>query len=158
MTLSYQESQCLYVCSLKKSNTRSVFIWFHSKDSAQCQTLYISFWKVLWIFGWPPRLGEIVQKCLFTFSTLKRSTPKLCGSDRGICDPERNSQTCFDISTWLTPFDLRIKRHPISQTFIRQRWICLLSKSNIGQDIVSKFLQLSLSLCLQALHLECNAG
>ena len=64
----------------------------------------------------PEIRGNCSEVSFHILSTLKRSTPKLYGSDRGICDPERNSWICFDISTLPTTFDLWIKRHTINQT------------------------------------------
>ena len=64
----------------------------------------------------PEIRGNCSEVSFHILSTLKRSTPKLCGSDRGICDPERNSWICFDISTLPTTFDLWIRRHTINQT------------------------------------------
>ena len=125
ITFSSQESQCLYMQFKEVKHTICIHLISFKGLRSMPNTLHLILESALdlWL---APRLGEIVQKCLFTFSTLKRSSPKLCGSDRGICDPERNSGTCFDISKWLTPFDLWIKRHPISHTFIHQRQIMYL--------------------------------
>ena len=98
----------------------------------------------------PEIRGNCSEVSFYILSTLKRSTPKLCGSDGGICDPERNSWMSFDISTLANTFDFgSIKRHTINQTCIRKGWIRSLPKTNIGKDQCPNFFNFLLLAFLQ---------
>ena len=91
----------------------------------------------------PEIRGNCSEVSFHILSTLKRSTPKLCGSDGGICDPERNS--------WMFPHCrlLSTLDKNINQTCIRKGWIRSLPKTNIGKDQCPNFFNFLLLAFLQ---------
>ena len=106
-------------------NSREVFIYkverslthdLYSSDFIQKTQLNAAlstshFGKCSGSLAGPEIRGNCSEVSFHILSTLKRSTPKLCGSDGGICDPERNS--------WMFPLLLTLDKN-INQTCIRK--------------------------------------
>ena len=82
----------MFIYKVERSPTHD----FYSSDFIQKTQLNAAlstshFGKCSGSLAGPEIRGNCSEVSFYILSTLKRSTPKLCGSDGGICDPERNS-------------------------------------------------------------------
>ena len=82
----------MFMYVIKRSQTHHLYSSdFIQRNPLNAEHFTSHFGKCSGSLAGPEIRGNCSEVSFYILSTLKRSTPKLCGSDGGICDPERNS-------------------------------------------------------------------